>query len=103
MNNRAAIFAHYIQCLSLTVMVMMSLMNTSIDTYMAVMSTAWGYTFEIFFADCCLYSCESKDLCGQFRSSVSKNSSQSRSFHSSIAASLIVVYSSGTGAVPTGN
>ena len=84
-------------------MVIMSLMNTSIDTYMAVMSTAWGYTFEIFFADCCLYSCESKDLCGQFRSSVSKNSSQSRSFHSSIAASLIVVYSSGTGAVPTGN
>ena len=40
MTNRAALFARSIQCLSLTVMVMMSLMKPSIDTSVAVKYTA---------------------------------------------------------------
>ena len=42
-------------------------------------------------------------MCGEFRSSVSQDSSRSRSFPRSIAASLTVVYSAGTGVVPSGN
>ena len=46
MTNRAALFAQSIQCLSLTVVVMMALMNTSIDASVAVMSAANGYVVE---------------------------------------------------------
>ena len=46
---------------------------------------------------------ESKYWCGEFRSYVSQDPSQSRSFPRSIAASLTVVYSSGAGVVPKGN
>ena len=42
MTNSAALFAHSIQFLSSTVIVMMSSMNPSIDAYMAVVSTARG-------------------------------------------------------------
>ena len=42
MTNRAALFARSIQCLSLTVMVMMSSMNPSIDASVDVMSTDKG-------------------------------------------------------------
>ena len=40
MTSSAAIFVHSIQCLSSTVMVMMSSLNPSIDASVAVMSTA---------------------------------------------------------------
>ena len=46
MNNRAALFAHSIQCLSSTVMVMMSPMNPYIDASVAVMSTDRRSYFE---------------------------------------------------------
>ena len=88
MTNRAALFARYIQCLSLTVMGMMSSMNPYIDASVAVMYTSKGSSVARCLVDCCLSSCGSKDWCGEFRSSVSQDSSRSRSFPTSIAASL---------------
>ena len=61
MTNRAEIFARSIQCLSLTFMMMMSLMNTSIDSSVAAMSTAKGVAIEIWISDCFVSSCGSKD------------------------------------------
>ena len=103
MTNRAALFARSIQCLSSTVMVMMSLMKPSIDTSVAVISTSKGSAVARLLADYCFSSCVNKDRCGEFRSSVSQDSSRSRSLPSSIAASLTVVYSAGAGLVPKGN
>ena len=45
MTNRAALFARSIQCLSSPVMLMMTLMNPYIDSYMAVIPTDRGSTF----------------------------------------------------------
>ena len=42
MTNRAALFALYIPCLSSTVILLVLLMNPSIDTSMDVMSTDRG-------------------------------------------------------------
>ena len=103
MTNRAALFARSIQFSSLTVMVVMSPMNPSVDASMAVLSTSRGSAFARWFSDLCLYSFESKDIYGEFRSSVSQDLSRSRSLPRSIAASLTVVYSSGEGVVPKGN
>ena len=103
LTNRAALFARSIQCLSLTVMVMMSSMKPSIHASVAVISTAKGYSVTRWLADWCFSSCGSKDWCGEFSSSVSQDSYRSRSFPRSIAASLIVVYSTGVGVVPKGN
>ena len=103
MTNRAALFARYVQCLSSTIMVMMSLMNPSIDISVTVMSTAKGYDVVIWLSDCCLSSCGSKDRCGNFISSVSQDSSRIILLPRSIATSLTVVYYSGAGVVPKGN
>ena len=84
-------------------MVMMSSMNPSIDASVAVMSNAKGSAFSRWLVDCCLSSCDSKDLCGEFRSSVSQYLSRSRSFPRSISASLTVVYSAGMSVLPKGN
>ena len=84
-------------------MVMMSSMNPSIDASVAVMSTAKGYAVARWISYCCFSSCGSKYWCGDFRSSVSQDSSQGRSLPRSIAASLTVVYSSDAGVVPKGN
>ena len=100
MSNRAALLARSVQCSSSTVMVMMSLVNPYIDDSVAVMSTANGSVVEIWLADYCFSSCGSKDWCSEFRSSVSQDSSWSRSLPRSIAASLTVVYSDGAGVVP---
>ena len=67
MTNRAALFARSIQCLSLTVIVMMSSIIPSIDASVDIVSTAEGYSFARWFADWCLSSCGSKDLRGMFR------------------------------------
>ena len=103
MTNRAVLFARSIQCLSSTVMVMMSFMKPSIDASVAVISTAKGSAVARRLSDFCFSSFGSKDWCGEFRSSVSQDSSRSRSFPRSIAASLTVVYSAGAGVVPKGN
>ena len=103
MTNSAALFAHSIQFLSSTVIVMTSSMNPSIDAYMDVVSTARGSDFESWFSKCCLFYFGSKDLCGEFRSSVSQYLSRSRSFPRYIFASLAVVYSTSRGVVPKGN
>ena len=66
-------FFKYIQCYSLTVMVMILSMNTSIDTSMDVIYTAEVSAVAIWLADCCLSSCGSKYWCGKFRSSVSQD------------------------------
>ena len=71
-TNRAALFARYIQCFSSTVMVIMSLMNPSIYASVSVISTAKGYVVSSWIVECCLYSYGSKDMCGEFRSSVSQ-------------------------------
>ena len=78
-------------------------MNPSIDFFVDVMFTAKGYAVAIWLVGCCLYSCGSKDLCGEFRPSVSQYLSRSRSFPRSIAASLTVIYSAGAGVVKKGN
>ena len=80
-------------------MVMMSLMNPSINASLAVMYTARGPTYQ-FFANCYLSSFDSKDMCGELRFSVSQYSYLSRSFTRSIDAFLTVVYSAGVDAVP---
>ena len=49
MTNRATLLACSIQCLSSTVMVMMSQMNPYIDASVAVMSTDRGSAFSIWF------------------------------------------------------
>ena len=103
MTNRAALFSRSIQCLSSTVMVMMSPMKPSIDASVVVISNAKGSAVAIWLVEFCFYSCGSKDWCGEFRSYVSKDSSQSRSLPRSIAASLTVVYSAGAGVVPKGS
>ena len=103
MTNRAALFARSIQCFSSTVMVMMSLMNTSIDSSVAVMSTARGSAFVRWFSDCFSSSFGSEDLCGELRFSVSQDFPLSRSFTRSISALLTVLYSAGAGVVPKGN
>ena len=103
MTNRDALFARSIQCLPSTVMVMMSSMNPSIDASVAVISTSKGSAVAIWLADCCLYSFGSKDRCDEFMSSVSQDSSRSRSLPRSFADSLAVVYYSGAGVVPKGN
>ena len=84
-------------------MVMMSSMNPYIDASVAVMYTANGSDFARYLADSCLFSCSSKDRCGEFRSSVSQDLSRSRLLPRSISTSLTVVYSAGTGVVPKGN
>ena len=103
MTNRSARFARSIQCLSSTVMVMLSLMNPSIDASVDLMSTDNGSAVARWLSDCCLFSCGSKDQCGKFRSSVSQDSSRSRSLPRYIAASPTVVYSAGVGVVPKGD
>ena len=103
MTNRAALFARSTQCLSSTIMVMMSLMNPSIDVSVAVMSTAKGSDVARWLADCCLSSCGSNYQCGKFRSSVSQDSSQSISLPRSISSPLTLVYSACVGVVPKGN
>ena len=103
MTNRATVFARSILCSSSTVIVMMLSMNPSIDASVAVMSTAKGYAVAIWLVDCCFSSCGSKDRCGGFRSSLSQDSSRSRSFPRSIAASLTVIYYYGAGMVTKGN
>ena len=65
-----------------------------------MISTAKGSAIERWLADYCLSLCGSKDWYGEFRSSVSQDSSRSRSLPRSIFASLIVVYSAGAGVVP---
>ena len=102
-TNRAAHFARSIQCSSSTVMVMMSSMNPSICASVAVMSTNKGYYFVRCLVEYFLSSCGIKDVCGDFGSSMSQGSSRSRLFPRSIAASLTVVYSSGTVVVPKDN
>ena len=74
MINRAAIFERSIQCLSSTVMVMISSMKPSIDASVAVISTAKGSDVSRWLADCCFSSCRSKDWYGDFRLSVSQDS-----------------------------
>ena len=103
MTNRAVLLARSIQCSSSTVMVTVSLMKPSIDASVTVISTAKGSVVARWLADLCFSYCGSKDRCVEFRSSVSKDSSQSRSLLRSIAASLTVVYSAGAGVVPKGN
>ena len=60
MTNKSAIFARTIQCLSLAIMVMMLLMNPSIDESVVAMSTAKGSAVAIWLADFYFYSCGSK-------------------------------------------
>ena len=79
MTNRAALFARSIQWSSSTVMVMMSSMNPSIDASVAVISTAKASVVVRCLAKCCFSSCGIKNWCGEFRSSVSQDSSRSRS------------------------
>ena len=83
-------------------MVMMSSMKPSIDASVYVISTAKRSVVAIWLADIFLSSCESKDRHGEFKSSVSKDSSQSGSLPRYIAASLTVIYSNGAGVVPKG-
>ena len=103
MTNRAALFAWSIQWSSSIVMVMMSSMKSSIDASVAVISTDKWSAFVRWIAHWCFSSVGSKDLCGELRSFVSQDWSWSRSLPRSIAASLMVVYSTGAGVVPKGN
>ena len=103
MTNRVAIFVSFIQCLSLPVMVMISLMNTSIYASVAVMFTARRSAFSRLSTNGCSSSFGSKGMCGEFRSPLSQDLSQSRSFPRFIVASLTVVYYYGVGVVPKGN
>ena len=84
-------------------MMMTQLINQSIDASVAVMSNPRGSAFLIWFPNCCLSSFGSKVICGELILSVSQYSSLSRSFHKSIAALLIVVYSAVAGVVLKGN
>ena len=84
-------------------MVMMSLMNTSIDSSVAVMSTARGSAFVRWFSDCFSSSFGSEDLCGELRFYVYQYLSLSILFPRYIAAFLTVVYYAGAGVVPKGN
>ena len=77
-------------------MAMMSSMNPYNDASVDVMSTARG-SVSICLVDCFLSSCGSKDMCGEFRSSLYQYSSWGRSFYRSIVASLKVVYYAGAG------
>ena len=71
MTKKATLFARSIQCLSSTVMVMMSSMKPSIDASMALISTDKGSTVARWLADCCLSYCGSEDRSDDLRSSVS--------------------------------
>ena len=102
MTNKASLLAQAIQCLSSTVMAMMFLKSPYIDDSVAVMYTAKGYAVAKRIIDCCLSSFGSKDICGEFRSSVSQDSSQSISFPRYVATSLKVLYFAGAGVVPKG-
>ena len=73
MTNRAVLFARSIQCLSSTVMVMVSLINSFIDNSVAVISTAKGSDVVIWLADCCCSSGGSMYRCGELISSVSQD------------------------------
>ena len=84
-------------------MVMMLQMNVYIYASIAMMSTDRRSAFKRWFDDCCLSSFGSKVICGELILSVSRYSSLSRSFHKSIAALLIVVYSAVAGVVLKGN
>ena len=84
-------------------MVMMSSMNPSIDVFVDVISTDNGSAVFRWLKDCCLFSCGSKDWCGEFILSVSQDSSRSILFPRSISASLTVVYSYGVSVAPNGN
>ena len=103
MTNRAVIFAQSIQCSPSTVVVMMSSMNPSIDSSMAVMSIAKGSAVTRCLSDWCFSSCGSKDRCSKFRSSVSQDPSLSILLPRSIASSLTVVYSAVAGVIPKVN
>ena len=103
MTNRAALFAGSIHWASSTVMVLMSSMNPSIDAPVAMISTAKWSAFARWLADCCFSSGGNKYWCGKLILSVSQDWSWSRFLPRSIAASLIVLYSAGAGAVPKGN
>ena len=103
MTNRAALFERSIQCLSSTVMVMMSLMKPYIDASVDVISTAKEYSVYRWLAYWWFSSGGSKDLCGELRLFVSQDWSWSRLFPRYIVASLIVVYSAAAGLVPKGN
>ena len=95
-TNKASLFAQYIQFLSSTIIVIMSSMNPCIDASVSVMSTDKGSSVAIWIVECCLTSCVSKYMCGEFRSYVSLDSSFSISFPRCIVGSLTVVYSAGT-------
>ena len=82
---------------------MISSMNPSIDASVDLISNAEGSAVEIWISDFCLSSCGIKYRCDEFRSSVSQDSSRSRSFPRHISASLTVVYSAGASVVPKGN
>ena len=84
-------------------MAMISLMKPYIDSSVAVISTARGYAFARWFGDYYFSLFGSKDLCGELKSSVSQYLSLSRSFPRSIAASLVVVYSTCAVAMTKGN
>ena len=60
MTNRAVIFSQSIQCSPSTVMVMMSSMNPSIDSSVAVMSTTKGSAVSRWLSDCFFFPCGSK-------------------------------------------
>ena len=102
-DPKSRTFSRSIQCLSSTVMVMMLSNNPSIDASVAIMSPDKGSAIAIWLLDYCFYSCGSKDWCGDFRSSVSQDSSWSRLLYRSIAASLTAIYYSGAYVVPKGN
>ena len=95
MTNRASLFARSIQCLSSTVMVMIALMNPSIDASVAVISIANGSAVARCIYDCFFFSYGSKDWCGNFISSMSQDASQIRLLPWYFAASITVVYSAG--------
>ena len=103
MTNRDKLFARSIKCSSSSVMVTMLLISPSIDSSVDLMSTARGSAFVRWFSDCCLSYFGSKVMFGELILSVSQDSSYSRLFHRSIAALLVVVYSSDVGVVSKGN
>ena len=80
MTNRATRFARSIQFLSSAGMVMMYSMNLPIDASVDVISTAKGSAVVRWLVDGCFSSCGSNDWCGEFRSSVSQDSSWSGFF-----------------------
>ena len=100
MTNTAAVFARFIQYLLSTVMVIILLMNPSIDASLASMLSARGSYFARWYTDWRLSSSWSRFLCGEWISVVPHKSSLSRSFTRYIADFLIVVNSSGVGVVP---